>query len=133
MTGLLDRILDHLAYREQGMTRQSNWWNGTSLPNNTWKSGGTAKFKPGIWLIAFGAGFSANSNGSRVVNFSDTVGDGGRMAPSTRATSSGDTRVSGIRIASFATETTWYISGDQNSGSSLTFYPWYEAICLVPY
>ena len=55
------------------------------------------------------------------------------MTPTMRAVPTGDTRVQGIRIMAFNNETTLNISGYEDSGSGLTFYPWYEAVCIIPY
>lgn len=133
MTGLLDRILNHIADRENGMVRKSWFPSGQNCSTGVWKLISGVQFTPGIWLVAFGAGFAANANGKRAVNLGDTAADGGRTTATFRAVPTGDTRASQIRIIQVNSTVTYGVGCFQDSGSTLATYPWIEAVCIVPF
>ncbi len=125
--------LSVLGDKDAGRVTVNYSGSSVSASSGTWKDGGGKTLDPGIWVVAYGVGFSSNANGNRSVNFGTSVGDGGRYSPAIRAASGTDTRVVGIRVINVATSATYKVSGMQNSGSSLTMYPWFDAVCVKPF
>lgn len=101
-----------------------------NVASGSWTSALTITLQSGLYLINYGCAFAANSSGYRGISFSTSGSSGaGRRSPLIGAAPSDQTRMTGARLvtASGGTYSLWV---NQNSGSTLTCYPWIEYVKL---
>lgn len=108
---------------------------GVSVASGAWSAalgGETFTLSAGMYLVAFGADFSSNANGYRMVQIKTTsTGAGGnRYTPTARAVDGNNTRLSGVIVLTPTASTEYAMYAYQNSGAALTVVPWVNVIRL---
>lgn len=108
---------------------------GVSVASGAWSAaldGYTFQLSAGMYLVAFGADFSSNATGYRMVQIKATsTGAGGnRYTPTARAVDGNNTRLSGVIVLTPTASTEYAMYAYQNSGSALTVAPWVNVIRL---
>lgn len=97
--------------------------NDISTANNTWKQFQSGKLSAGTWIVFISTFFESNSSGYRRVGISSNSSETsfGFMWESDVAAASGrGTNVKLVTVLRPSSETTYYIRGIQNSGSTLS-------------
>ena len=104
----------------------------TSVTSETWQLLQTMNVSAGLYLFNYGASWSGNTTGYRQVgaNADDSNAPSGRTVLVAAGTTGQGTSMSGAKILRFSAAGTFCVWGRQNSGSSLTAYPWIEAVKL---
>lgn len=108
---------------------------GVSVASGAWSAaldGYTFQLSAGMYLVAFGADFSSNATGYRMVQIKATsTGAGGnRYTPTARAVDGNNTRLSGVIVLTPTASTEYAMYAYQNSGAALTVAPWLNIIRL---
>lgn len=145
--GILQKtIIDTIASIPEAPTASSNWKPSTgavtiveptssSLTNASWVTKANVTLDPGIYILAFGCSFGQNQTGRREIRLSssqnvDTATVRGAGSSINAATGS-TTLLNCITILKINSQQTKYLNCFQNSGSSLTVYPWIRAIRIL--
>lgn len=107
----------------------------SSLTNNSWTAKANITLTKGTYIIYGGAAFGQNQTGRRqmVINQSqnaDTTYQRGASS-NVNATVGSTTTVSAVCMVTLAASATFYLNLYQNSGSSLTVYPWLRAMRIL--
>ncbi len=145
--GITDRtIVDAIASIETPSQSSSEWKpstgaliinspNSSSLASGSYKEKAMLSLPAGTWAISFGCGFSANATGIRAAILSSTSDSSSQFDRSSRlvepAISGASHSLNGVAVLQFTTDQTLYLNCYQNSGSSLTVYPWIRAVKII--
>lgn len=105
-----------------------------SATSSVWTTVDQLGLTEGTWIISFGASFDQNSNGMRYVVLNTSTAaeqiatrQDLRFSPA----NGGQSSLQGTRIVKLTSDTDYYLHVYQNSGSSLTVYPFIRAIKIV--
>ena len=142
--GILQKtIIDTIANIPEAPTASSNWKPSTgavtiveptssSLTNAAWVTKANVTLPAGTYMIEYGCAFSANNTGIRRCCLSPTQNSDAAYVrgagDSKNAVQGTLTYTSGTAIITLSTQRTLYMNARQNSGSSLTVYPWIRAV-----
>lgn len=142
--GILQKtIVDTIASIPEAPTASSNWKPSTgavtiveptssSLTNASWVTKANVTLPAGTYMIEYGCAFSANNTGIRRCCLSSTQNSDAAYVrgagDSKNAVQGSLTYTSGTAIITLSTQRTLYMNARQNSGSSLTVYPWIRAV-----
>lgn len=142
--GILQKtIIDTIARIPEAPTASSNWKPSTgavtiveptssSLTNASWVTKANVTLPAGTYMIEYGCAFSANNTGIRRCCLSSTQNSDAAYVrgagDSKNAVQGTLTYTSGTAIITLSTQRTLYMNARQNSGSSLTVYPWIRAV-----
>lgn len=145
--GILQKtIIDTIASIPSAPTASSNWKpstgavlssspSGSSLVSGSYVSKANITLSAGTWVVTFGCGFSTNSTGFRKIVLSDTQNNSTNYQrgsnASVNATSGDYTFMGNTAVIVLKTNTTLYLNCYQNSGSSLTAYPYIKAVKII--
>ena len=117
--------------------RDTSAWTAASksAASGTWTQMASLDLKKGMNLVICGAAFGSNASGYRqiCVSSASDVADvsAGRYDPSYQAANGDQTRINAIRPLYLNDNATYYLWARQNSGSSLTVYPYAYVINLT--
>jgi phage minor structural protein len=142
--GILQKtIIDTIASIPEAPTASSNWKPSTgavtiveptssSLANASWVTKANVTLPAGTYMIEYGCAFSANNTGIRRCGLSPTQNSDAAFVrgagDSKNAVQGTLTYTSGTAIITLSTQRTLYMNARQDSGSSLTVYPWIRAV-----
>lgn len=145
--GILQKtIIDTIASIPSAPTASSNWKPSTgavtiveptssSLANASWVTKANVTLPAGTYMIEYGCAFSANNTGIRRCCLSSTQNSDAAYVrgagDSINAVQGTLTYTSGTAIITLSTQRTLYMNARQNSGSSLTVYPWIRAVRII--
>lgn len=107
---------------------------GVSVPNdtsNTFTQIQTMNLSAGLWLVMAGTSFTNNSSGWRQIGVTSTNSISvDRTSPLYAAANGTGNALQIVRVFELTSSGTIYLWARQNSGSSLTCYPYIQAIRL---
>lgn len=95
--------------------------------NNTWVDVASISLEAGTWFVMFGGAFASNATGMRRIHFG-VSSSSGRTSPTQPATSGDQTRMNATLLFTPTATTTYHLYVSQNSGSTLAFYPFVQAV-----
>ena len=103
-----------------------------SVSSGSWTVLQSKSFDAGLYLINYGCSWGASATGYREIglNTDSANAPSGRLVQVAQGTSGAGTSMSGVRVWNVTATTTFYIWGNQNSGSALNAWPWIEAVKL---
>lgn len=105
--------------------------NSVSCASGTWTQISSVTLGAGKWLVNYGGAFAANNTGYRRIHIGTSSG-AGRWSPTQNAVSGGDqTRMNAVGIQQPASATTYHLYAWQNSGSTLGFYGFIQAVRIA--
>lgn len=143
-TGIYSALYSHYGTRYNGSLYSVGYietgiYSSTSdsVGTSSWSFADTINLGDGIWIITFGCSFQENSNGLRYIALTSTDSSSVsmtrqdiRVAPvSGGQTTAHATRI--VKLSSNGGATSLYLYVYQNSGSTLTVYPYIKAIKIV--
>lgn len=117
--------------------------NGSANPNSVslagdgdWHELATFKLKTGVHIVKVAARFASNATGTRAINISTTSAAAADVVWNTAKQNASATSytyvhlITTLRVTEEQGEVTFYINGAQSSGSALTVWPRYGAVCV---
>lgn len=117
--------------------------NGSANPNSVslagdgdWRELATFKLKTGVHIVKVAARFASNATGTRAINISTTSAAAADVVWNTAKQNASATNytyvhlITTLRVTEEQGEVTFYINGAQSSGSALTVWPRYGAVCV---
>ena len=111
--------------------------NSVSIPGDgSWNELASFKLKTGIHIVKVMARFNTNSSGTRSINISTTSAAAADVVWNTAKQNASQTNytyvhlITTLRVTEEQGEVTYYINGAQSSGSALTVWPRYGAVCV---
>lgn len=144
---LLDKLADDDVKAQNIGTLAAGAINGgyvtdsVSIPGDgTWTQLASFKLPVGVYLVRMMGRFGANATGTRSINLSTSSGAAADVIWNTEKKNAAPANytflhlITFIRVDSSAVDVdgyrTYYMNGSQNSGSTITVYPRFGAICL---
>lgn len=123
-------LADEVTAMNQDVTLVSGA--STSVTSGSWQLLQSMNVAAGLYLFNYGASWSGNATGYREIgaNADTANAPAGRLVLVSQGTSGQGTSMNGVRVWRFSSAGTFCVWGNQNSGSSLTAYPWIEAVKL---
>ena len=141
-----DTIIDTISTINPSGLSSSSWQPSTgsvisdspsssSLASGSYVSKANVTLPAGTWVVTFGCAFSTNSTGYRKIVLSATQNSSTNYQRGSNASAnalSGEyTFMGNTAVIVLTTNTTLYLNSFQNSGSSLTAYPYIKAVKIV--
>lgn len=116
-------------------TRTTAGGSAVSVSTETWTDLANISHDAGTFLVIAHAQFAVNSTGNRFMRLTDSSGSSqvvDASAQDTRAAISGaNTQMHNAYTVTASSSGTWYLTGYQNSGSTLTTYGYIQLIQLA--